>query len=55
MSEFDNLRDDAEKLAQQHPDQVQQGERAVEGKFGLGGQQDQSGQGGGQDQGGQDQ
>ena len=54
MSEFDNLKDDAEKLAQQHPDQVRQGEQAAESKFGLGGQQDQSGQGG-QGQGGQDQ
>jgi hypothetical protein len=63
MSEFDSLKDDAEKLAQQHPDQVREGEQAAEKKFGLGGQdqsgqgdqQDQSGQGSGQDQSGQGQ
>ena len=66
MSEFDKLKDDAEHYAQQHPQQVQEGEQDAEKKFGLGGgqqdqggqQQDQGGQsqgGYGQDQGGQDQ
>ena len=58
MSEFDKLKDDAEKYAQDHPDQVQQGEDTVEKKLGLPGQQD-SGSGqqdqSGQDQSGQDQ
>jgi hypothetical protein len=35
MSEFDKLKDDAEKYAQDHPDQVQKGEQAVEKKLGL--------------------
>jgi hypothetical protein len=53
MSEFDKLKDDAENYAQDHPDQVQKGEDAVEKKLGLPGQQDSgSGQ---QDQPGQDQ
>ena len=63
MSEFDKLKDDAENYAQDHPDQVQKGEDAVEKKLGLPGQedsgsgqqdqpgQDQSGQGGQYDQG----
>jgi hypothetical protein len=63
MSEFDKLKDDAEKYAQDHPDQVQKGEDAVEKKLGLPGQedsgssqqdqpgQDQPGQGGQYDQG----
>jgi hypothetical protein len=48
MSEFDKLKDDAEQYAQQHPEQVKKGERAVEDKLGIGqqgeSQQDQSGQ-----------
>ena len=44
MSEFDNLKDKAEQYAQQHPEQVKEGEEAVERKFGLG-EQDQAGQG----------
>ncbi len=44
MSEFDNLKDKAEQYAQQHPEQVKEGEEAVEKKFGLG-QQDQGNQG----------
>jgi hypothetical protein len=59
MSEFDKLKDDAEQYGQQHPQQVQEGERDVEKKFGIGGgqpgqnqSQSQSGQ---QDQYGQDQ
>ncbi len=50
MSEFDNLKNEAEQYAQQHPDQIKEGEDVVEKKFGMG-QQDQSGQGGQQDQG----
>jgi hypothetical protein len=51
MSEFDKLKDDAEKYAQDHPEQVQKGEEAAKKKLGLpgqensgSGQQDQSGQ-----------
>ena len=63
VSEFDNLKNEAEQMAQQHPDQLKEGEDAVEKKFGMGqqdqgnygqGQQDQYGQGQ-QDQGQQDQ
>ena len=63
MSEFDNLKNEAEQLAQQHPDQVKQGEQFAEkeakdlaGKE-FGGQGGQGGQDSGQDsgQGGQDQ
>ena len=52
MSEFDKLKDDAEKYAQDHPEQVQKGEEAAEKKLGLPGQEDS---GSGQDQPGQDQ
>jgi hypothetical protein len=63
MSEFDKLKDDAEKYAQDHPEQVQKGEEAAEKKLGLpgqensgSGQQDQSGQEGqGAGPGGEDQ
>ena len=58
MSEFDKLKGDAEKYAQDHPEQVQKGEEAAEKKLGLPGQenpgssqQDQSSQ----DQSSQDQ
>ena len=51
MSEFDNLKNEAEQLAQQHPDQVKQGEQFAEkeakdlaGKE-FGGQGGQGGQG----------
>ena len=64
MSEFDNLKNEAEQYGQQHPDQIKEGEDAVEKKFGMGqgqqggqqgqGQQDQYGQGQ-QDQQGQGQ
>ena len=56
MSEFDNLKDKAEQYAQQHPDQGEKGEDAVERTLGRGGQdqagpgQDNPGQGGPQDQ-----
>jgi hypothetical protein len=53
MSEFDKLKDDAEKYAQEHPEQIQKGEQAAEKKLGLPGQ-DNSGSGQ-QDQSGQDQ
>jgi hypothetical protein len=53
MSEFDKLKDDAEKYAQGHPDQVQKGEEAVEKKLGLPGQEDSGSRQ--QDQSGQDQ
>ena len=61
MSEFDNLKDKAEGYAQEHPEQVEKGEDAVERKLGMGGQdqagqgQDNQGQGGPQDQQGGDQ
>ena len=51
MSEFDNLKDKGEQYVQQHPDQVEKGEDAVERKLGIG-EQDQAGQG--QDNQGQD-
>jgi hypothetical protein len=56
MSEFDKLKDDAEQVEQQHPQQVHEGEqdaeKAAEKEFGGGGGQSQGGQ---QDQGGQSQ
>jgi hypothetical protein len=53
VSEFDNLKDKGEQYVQQHPDQVEKGEDAVERKLGIG-EQDQAGQGqGSQAQGGQ--
>jgi hypothetical protein len=42
MTEFDKLKDDAEQYAQQHPEQVKEGEQAVERKLG-GGNQDHGG------------
>jgi hypothetical protein len=53
LSEFEKLAGDAEKFAQQHPEQVEKGEQAVERKLGLP-EQDQPGQNQGQGQ-GQDQ
>jgi hypothetical protein len=57
MSDFENMKDEAEKLAQQHPDQVKEGEQFAEkegkdlaGKE-FGGQGDQDRQGSGQDSG----
>jgi hypothetical protein len=57
MSDFENMKDEAEKLAQQHPDQVKEGEQFAEkegkdlaGKE-FGGQGDQDSQGSGQDSG----
>jgi len=34
MSELDKLKDDAEQYAHQHPDQVKEGEQAVEKRLG---------------------
>jgi hypothetical protein len=50
MSEFDKLKGDAQKLAQDHPDQVEKGEQAVEDKLGLGQDDDNSQQAGGSQQ-----
>ncbi|HEX2744432.1 MAG TPA: hypothetical protein VHO07_24540 [Streptosporangiaceae bacterium] len=47
MSDFDKLKDDAEQVEQQHPQQVHEGEQDAEKKFGLGDGQSQ----GSQDQG----
>jgi hypothetical protein len=41
VSEFDKLKDEGEQYAKDHPEQVKEGEGAVEKKLGLG-QQDQS-------------
>ncbi len=35
MSEFDKLKDEAEKEAKEHPQQVSEGEQAVEKKLGM--------------------
>jgi hypothetical protein len=35
MSDFDKLKDDAEREAQQHPEQVKEGEQAAEKDLGL--------------------
>ena len=35
MSEFDKLKDEAEQAAQQHPQQVEEGEQAIEKKLGV--------------------
>ena len=49
MSEFDQIKNDAEKEAQQHPQQVKEGEEDVEKRLGMQGQgqqgQGQQGQG----------
>ena len=49
MSEFEKLTGEAEKFAQQHPEQVEKGEQAAERKLGLP-EQGQSGQGQAQNQ-----
>jgi hypothetical protein len=55
VSEFDNLKDKGEQYVQQHPDQVEKGEDAVERKLGIGEQdQENQGQGGPQGQEGGD-
>jgi hypothetical protein len=43
VSDFDKLKDEAEKEAREHPEQVRAGEQAVEKELGL--SRDQSGQG----------
>ena len=35
MPDFDELKDDAETYARQHPEQVEKGEEAVEKKLGI--------------------
>lgn len=55
MSEFDNLKDDAEKEVKEHPEQVQKGEQAAEKKLGLPGQGGDQPNPGAQDQGQQGQ
>jgi len=52
MSEFDNLKNEGEQLAQEHPDQVKEGEQFAEkeGKDLLGQGGDQGGQDSGQNQ-----
>jgi hypothetical protein len=51
MPDFDELKGDAEKFAQEHPEQVKKGEDAIENKLGI----DQQNQGGDQqNQGGKD-
>ena len=55
MSEFDNLKNEAEKEVKEHPEQVEKGEQAAEKKLGLPEQsRDQPSQGA-QDQSQQDQ
>jgi hypothetical protein len=52
MSDFDKLKDDVEKEAQEHPEQVKEGEQAAAKEFGLQQQdQSQSGQDAGGNQG----
>ena len=51
MSEFDNMKDEAEKLAQEHPEQVKQGEQFAEKEAKDLAEKEFGGQGG---QGGQD-
>jgi hypothetical protein len=55
MSEFDKLKDDAQKFGQDHPEQVEKGEQAVENKLGLGQQDDNGSQQAGAPQSGEDQ
>lgn len=52
MSEFDKLKDQAEQEIKEHPEQVKEGEQAVEKKLGVVGQDDEKAQ---QDPGGQPQ
>ncbi len=39
MPDFDDLENDAKKLAQEHPDQVREGEQRVEQELGVSDQQ----------------
>jgi hypothetical protein len=43
VGEFDKLKDDAEQYAQQHPEQVKEGEQAAEKELGIHGQPAQAG------------
>jgi hypothetical protein len=44
LSEFDKVKDEAEKEAKEHPQQVAEGEQAVEKKLGMNSQDDQTSQ-----------
>jgi hypothetical protein len=44
LSEFDKMKDEAEKEAKEHPQQVKEGEQAAEKKLGLNSQDDQTSQ-----------
>ena len=45
MSEFDKLKDEAEKEIQEHPEQFNEGEHAIEKKLGADSRDDQHDQG----------
>jgi hypothetical protein len=42
VSEFDNLKDKAQQYAQDHPEQVDKAEAAVEDKLGMDSQEEQT-------------
>jgi hypothetical protein len=42
VSEFDKLKDEAEKEIQEHPQQVKEGEEAIEKKLGVDSQDNQA-------------
>jgi hypothetical protein len=44
LSEFDQLKDKAEQEAKEHPQQVAEGEQAIEKKLGMNTQEDQTSQ-----------
>jgi hypothetical protein len=50
MSDFDKLKDEAEKEIKEHPEQVREGEQAAEKKIGVLGKDNEEAR---QDQGGQ--
>jgi hypothetical protein len=54
MSEFDNMKNEAEKLAQEHPEQVKEGEQWAEKEGKNLAEKEFGGQGGPGGQGGQD-
>ena len=45
MSEFDKLKDEAEKEIQEHPEQVHEGEQAIEKRLGVDSRDDRHDQG----------
>ena len=45
MSEFDKLKDEAEKEIQEHPEQFKEGEQAIEKRLGVDSRDDQHDQG----------